>query len=355
MTLVINTLVEAPMRTVTHTAPGEPEDVLTLREDSSPPRPGTGQVLVRLLVRPVHPGDLALVRHAPTPPEQGPESRVPGVEGMGIVESVGPEVRPDLRPGRRVAVFPAPGTWSDFVVVPADLAVPVPDGVADETAALMLVNPLTLLTLYRALEDALRGHKGPVLQTAAGSSVGRLLGAAAVRHGLRLINLERSTAGAERTRRRYPTQPVVSTSEDDWREQVRRHCGGEGGRVVLDSVGGAMTQDLAALLADGGTLISYGQLGSGTTPLEALPLVGRELTVRGVSVLRWTDRTPEERAQDVAFALDLARTTPDLLEVAARYDLADFKAAVEHARRPSKSGTVLLTSPPATDSGTGAV
>lgn len=343
------------MRTVTHTAPGEPEDVLTLREDSSPPRPGTGQVLVRLLVRPVHPGDLALVRHAPTPPEQGPEFRVPGVEGMGIVESVGPEVRPDLRPGRRVAVFPAPGTWSDFVVVPADLVVPVPDGVADETAALMLVNPLTLLTLYRALEDALRGHKGPVLQTAAGSSVGRLLGAAAVRHGLRLINLERSTAGAERTRRRYPTQPVVSTSEDDWREQVRRHCGGEGVRVVLDSVGGAMTQDLAALLADGGTLISYGQLGSGTTPLEALPLVGRELTVRGVSVLRWTDRAPEERAQDVAFALDLARTTPDLLEVAARYDLADFKAAVEHARRPFKSGTVLLTSPPAADSGTGAV
>ncbi|MGA5330378.1 hypothetical protein ACPCJT_29600 [Streptomyces griseoincarnatus] len=55
-----------------------------------------------------------------------------------------------------------------------------------------------------------------------------------------------------------------------------------------------------------------------------------------------------QRAEDVAFAVDLARTSPELLEVAARYDLADVKAAVEHARRPGKSGTLLLTSPPET-------
>ncbi|MFD5376681.1 hypothetical protein ACFWJE_20065 [Streptomyces griseoincarnatus] len=55
-----------------------------------------------------------------------------------------------------------------------------------------------------------------------------------------------------------------------------------------------------------------------------------------------------QRAEDVAFAVDLACTSPELLEVAARYDLADVKAAVEHARRPGKSGTLLLTSPPET-------
>ncbi|MEK8174497.1 hypothetical protein NKH77_52245 [Streptomyces sp. M19] len=125
---------------------------------------------------------------------------------MGVVESVGADVRA-LRPGQRVAVFPAPGTWADFVVVAADLAVPVPDGVSDETAALMLVNPLTLLMLYRALENALKGHKGPVLQTAAGSSVGRLISAAAVRHDLQLVNLVRSASGAQRVRTLYPRCP----------------------------------------------------------------------------------------------------------------------------------------------------
>jgi NADPH:quinone reductase-like Zn-dependent oxidoreductase len=341
------------MRAVVHTRQGEPVRVLTLQEEPDPPRPGAGEVLVRMLVRPVHPGDLAGVEGLSGLSEQQSAARTPGVEGMGVVESVGADVH-TLRPGRRVAVFPAPGTWADFVVVAADRAVPVPDEVSDETAALMLVNPLTLLMLYRALESALRGQKGSVVQTAAGSSVGRLVSAAAVRHGLSLINLVRSTSGARKMRTLYPTLPTIATCDDDWPEQVRHQAGDQGVRVVLDCVGGAMTQDLAELLDDGGTLISYGQLGSGTTPLERLPLVRRALTVQGVTVLHWLSRTPKERAQDVAFALDLARNTPDLLEVAASYDLADFKAAIEHARRPAKSGTVLLTTPRATDSGHGA-
>ncbi|MCA2207258.1 zinc-binding dehydrogenase [Nocardia rosealba] len=350
---IIKEEVEAPMRTLEHTRQGDAAQVLTLREERHRPSPGVGEVLVRMLVRPIHPGDLIGVEGLPGQPEQQWGPRTPGVEGMGVVESVGANVRAPLL-GRRVAVFPAPGTWSDFVVVPADLAVPVPDGVSDETAALMLVNPLTVRMLYRAVEKALRGQTGPVLQTAAGSSIGRLVSAAAARHNLRLINLVRSTSGAEKVGTLYPSQPVIATCDDDWQQQVRRHAGERGVHVVLDCVGGAMTQHLAELLADGGTLISYGHLSSGTTPLEALPLIARELTVRGVSILHWMSRTPRERAEDVAFAQDLAQRRPDLLEVAAGYDLADFNAAVEHARRPAKSGTVLLTTLRAAGSGQGA-
>ncbi|NLU75243.1 zinc-binding dehydrogenase [Streptomyces sp. HNM0575] len=151
----------------------------------------------------------------------------------------------------------------------------------------------------------------------------------------------------------YPTLSLIATCDDGWRERVRHEAGEQGVRIVLDCVGGAMTRDLAELLAEGGTLISYGQLGSGTTPLEGLPLIQRSLTVQGVTVSQWMSRTPEERAQDVAFAQDLARNTPDLLEVAASYDLADFEAAIEHARRPARTGTVLLTTPPAANSGQG--
>jgi NADPH:quinone reductase-like Zn-dependent oxidoreductase len=358
MMLIIKKRGGAPMRTVEHTRQGDATQVLTLTEKPRPPAPGAAEVLVRMLVRPVHPGDLIGVEGMPGQPEQRPDARsqarTPGVEGMGVVESVGADVHA-LHPGQRVAVFPAPGTWSDFVVVPADLTVPVPDEVSDETAALMLVNPLTLRMLYRAVEDALGRQPGLVLQTAAGSSIGRLISAEAARRGLQLINLVRSTSGAEKLRAQNPSQPVIATSDDDWREQVRRYAGERGGvQVVLDSVGGAMTQDLAALLDAGGTLISYGHLGDGTASLEALPLIARALTLRGETILRWMRRTPEERAQDVAFAQDLARSAPDLLDVAARYDLADFKAAIEHVRRPGRTGTVLLTSPRPVDSAQGA-
>jgi len=209
----------------------------------------------------------------------------------------------------------------------------------------MLVNPLTLLTLLRTVEDAQHGRPGPVVQTAAGSSVGKLVGVAAIEHGIPLVNLVRSTAGAQALRQRFPELPTVSTADADWRSQVRDATGGRGARVVLDAVGGSLTGELAGLFDDGGTLITYGQLGSGSTPLESLALTPRALTVRGVSIGQWTDRTPEERAEDVTFAARLAATAPDLFEVAARYDLADFAKAVDHVRRPGKSGTVLLTSP----------
>ncbi|MGA5806316.1 alcohol dehydrogenase catalytic domain-containing protein [Streptomyces cellulosae] len=333
------------MRSVVHTRRGDPSEVLDVRDELGRPPPGAGEVLVRLRVRPVHPGDLVAVDGGlPGLPDQPEEPRIPGVEGMGVVEDVGAGVRTP-EPGRRVAVFPAPGTWAEYVVVPAERAVPVPDEVGDDTAALMLVNPLTLLMLHRTVEQALDGHDGPVVQTAAGSSVGRLVAARAERQGLRLVNPVRSEAGARKLRELFPAQPVISTSHADWREQMRRATGGEGARAVLDCVGGSLTRGLVGLLADGGTLIGYGRLGSGTTTPDDLPLVSRGLTVRGVTIWHWTDLSAEQRAEDVAFAVDLARTSPELLEVAARYDLADVKAAVEHARRPGKSGTVLLTSP----------
>ncbi|WP_221358006.1 alcohol dehydrogenase catalytic domain-containing protein [Streptomyces beigongshangae] len=333
------------MRAIVHDQHGEARRVLRLSEQPSPPAPAAGQVRVRVLSRPVHPGDLAGVEGFPGAPRgRFATPRIPGLEGMGVVETVGEGVR-DLRPGQRVAFFPVPAAWSELLTAPSGLVVPVPEGVSDETAALMLVNPITLLTLLRAVEDAQHGQAGPVVQTAAGSSVGKLVCAAALEHGTPLVNLVRSATGAQTLRRRFPGLPTISTADTGWRTQVRDATGGRGARVVLDAVGGSLTGELAGLLDDGGTLITYGQLGSGSTPLESLALTPRALTVRGVSIEQWMARTPEERAEDVAFAARLASTAPELFEAAAGYDLADFAKAVDHARRPGRSGTVLLTSP----------
>jgi NADPH:quinone reductase-like Zn-dependent oxidoreductase len=347
MTPIINSLWKGSvMRAIAYDRHGEAGQVLRLCEQPAPAAPGAGQVRVRVLSRPVHPGDLAGVEgFAGGPRQRFATPRIPGVAGMGVIETVGEGVR-DLRPGGRVAFFPVPGAWSELVTAPAGRVVPVPEGVSDQTAALMLANPLTLLSLLRAVEDARHGQAGPVVQTAAGSSVGKLVSAAALRHGIPLVNLVRSATGAQTLRQRFPALPVISTADADWRTQVQDATGGRGAQVVLDAVGGSLTGELAGLLADGGTLITYGQLGSGSTPLESLALTPRALTVRGVSVLRWmAARTPEERAEDVAFAARLAVTAPELFEVAAGYDLADFAKAIDHVRRPGKSGTVLLTSP----------
>src|SRR5579862_3875844 len=105
---------------------GEPSEVLQL-QDVPVPEPGPGQVRVRMLVSPINPSDLLVVRgeygRLPTLPA------TPGFEGVGIVDAAGPGLLRflrGLRPGRRVAVLNgAGGNWQEQVIVSARQAVPI--------------------------------------------------------------------------------------------------------------------------------------------------------------------------------------------------------------------------------------
>jgi NADPH:quinone reductase-like Zn-dependent oxidoreductase len=112
---------------------GDPARVLRLDADDVVPKPGPGEVLVRVLVRPLHPGDLVGVTgYSDSAVLDQPRS--PGLEGMGVVEALGQGVT-GLETGRRVAFFPVPGTLREYITAPARFVVPVPDEITDTTAA----------------------------------------------------------------------------------------------------------------------------------------------------------------------------------------------------------------------------
>ena len=118
---------------------GEPTDVLGLR-DLPEPVPGPGEVLVRIRLSPVHPTDLHVLRgrfgRQPAPPPS------PGVECVGMVEALGPNVAGPA-PGTRVVLVNVWGTWREQIAIAAERVVPVPDSVSDEDAAQAIVNPVT--------------------------------------------------------------------------------------------------------------------------------------------------------------------------------------------------------------------
>ena len=102
---------------------GDPAEVLQVR-DLPTPEPARGQVRVRMLVSPINPSDLLMVRgvygRRPSLPA------VPGFEGVGVVEA-GSGLLAWLRKGRRVAVpNGAGGNWAEQVVVPARQVWPAP-------------------------------------------------------------------------------------------------------------------------------------------------------------------------------------------------------------------------------------
>jgi NADPH:quinone reductase-like Zn-dependent oxidoreductase len=330
-------------RRVVHTRGGAPADVLTVIEEPEPEAPVRGQVLIRTMAFPVHRGDLLAVESYPgTAAEPVPV----GAEATGVVEAIGPGTHgaAGVEVGGRVTVFPLPGGWSQWILADAEMIVPVPDELPDEVAAQMLVNPLTAVMLRRQAQEHLAfGYDGVLVQTAAGSSVGRLVTGVCQFHNMGLINVVRSEHGAAELRKRFPDVPVVATEHAGWADEVRRAAGGRPVSVAFDPVGGKLTEGLLNLLAPGGKLVSYGELAEEPISVHASTLLHKSLTLRGATLGRWLyEASPERRASDVAAATQIALTLKDQFDVAATYPLGELADAVEHAVRPGKIGSVLI-------------
>ena len=125
---------------------GEPLDVLETVEVPRP-EPGPGEVRVRMILRPVNPSDLYQIRgkYARIPPLPA----VAGLEGLGEVEALGPDVT-ELALGQRVVFREVQGTWAQALIHTASRLIPVPEGVPDEAAAQAKVNPLTPWAMIEA-------------------------------------------------------------------------------------------------------------------------------------------------------------------------------------------------------------
>ncbi|MGW1169923.1 zinc-binding dehydrogenase [Streptomyces sp. NPDC002550] len=329
-------------RRVVWTRGGSPADVLTVIEEPEPDAPAHGQVLIRTTAFPVHPGDLLNLDAFPaTATEPVPI----GVEATGLVEAIGPDTRvaPGVEVGGRVTVFPL-GGWAQWILADAETVVAVPDELPDEVAAQMLTNPLTAVMLRREAEQHLAlGYDGYLVQTAAGSSVGRLVTGVMQYHNVGLVNVVRSDRGAAELRKRFPDVPVVATENPGWADEVRKAVGGRQLSVAFDAVGGKLTESLLDLLTPGGRLIIYGELAEEPISVHASTLLFRALTLRGATLGRWLlEASAERRASDVVAAKLIALEFKDQFDVAATYDLGELANAVKHAVRPGKVGTVLI-------------
>jgi len=156
--------------------------------------------------------------------------------------------------------------------------------------------------------------------------------------------LVRSNQSAERLRLVLPGPPVYSTSDSNWKEQVREALGGHKLEVAFDAVGGKAIDDLAELVDDGGTIINFGSLDS-NMGTNIYSLVPNNVALKSVSILSWFRLPDAEKQKDFELALSLATHHPELFEVAHEYEFGDFQKAIQHVSSPGKTGIVLLKSP----------
>ena len=278
------------MRAVVYTGAGGVE-VIQLR-DVPDPRPGPGQVLVRVRAAGLNRADIHQRRgNYPAPP--GWPADIPGLEYAGEVEVTGPQVT-RWSTGDRVMGLVGGGAHAERVVVHQNEALAVPAGMAFTDAAAI---PEAFLTAYDALHLRARLAAGErVLIHAVASGVGtaaiqvaHLLGAGTV------LGTSRTAAKLARAREYGLDVSLLSTG------QPLAPAAGDPVHVILDVFGGPALTDNLALLAPRGRLVLLGFLQGSSANVDLSPILRRRLEVIG-TVMR--TRTLNERVELIRLFAD---------------------------------------------------
>ncbi|GIT79064.1 oxidoreductase/dehydrogenase [Leifsonia sp. LS1] len=323
------------MRAIVQHQFGDPAKVLTV-EERPLPEPGPGQVRVRTLYSPIHNHDLWTARGT-----YGFKPELParaGTEAVGVVEALGEGVESPAV-GQRVVTGGTFGVWAEAFVASASGLIPVPDGLSDETASQLVAMPFSALSLL----DFLDVEPGDwILQNAANGAVGRLLAQFAATRGVNVVGLVRREADVAELAD-AGIRHVVATAHDDWRRAVTELTGGAPFVAAVDSVGGESSGDLLHLLGEGGTLVSFGAMGSDAMTVSSGDLIFKQATLKGfwgskVSAAMPADKRGALFGELIQAALSGAITLP----VSGVYLLDDIADAVHASGRPGRVGKVLL-------------
>ena len=350
----MKTMVQTDFRAIVQSEYGAPEKVLKMaKRQLKSDKLGADEALVKVITRPIHVGDVhileALPQGGPVAPILEGTLRTPGFEGVGTIVRLGTGSNAAKRffEGQRVAFFPANGSWAEYVIVNQNSLLALPNEIPDQIAAQMLINTITASFLIRTGHNSIKPPITPpvyILQNAAASAVGRLLTQIAFDRGVRPIRLVRSLQSAEKLNSDLRGAPVISTSDSNWKKQVRDALEGHKLEVAFDALGGKAIDDLAEVVDEGATIINFGSLES-NTGTNIFSLASNNVALRSIHLGSWFRLSESEKQKDFELALNLARNHPALFQVAYEFEFDDFQKAIRHVFTPGKAGIVLLKSP----------
>ena len=248
--------------------------------DIPKPVASEGRLLVRMRAAGVTPLDHTILSG------QFPRSTAPlvlGNEGAGVIEG-GDADFPD---GTRVA-FLGPfgvfenGTYSDYVAVPKELLLRVPDAIDDITAASL---PVAYLTAYIALMNAGFASGKVVLAPAIGGSVGnattQLARALGAKHA---ISSTTSHAKAKEAKA-LGFDEVIDLTAEGLADGVNRLSEGHGADIVIDGIGGKILSAALSSLAPGASVVTLGYSAGREITINVTDLIWKAASIKGFLLL----------------------------------------------------------------------
>ena len=260
-----------------------------------------------------------------------------GSEAVGVVEAVGAGVV-EFKPGDRVTYAPVIGAYCEIRNLPADRAIPVPDGITDEEVAGMMLKGMTARSLLRRAYPVKKGEV--ILVHAAAGGVGLLLCQWAKSLGATVLGTVGSEEKAALAAANGCDHPILYRKVD-FIAAVNDVTKGGGVQAVFDGVGKDTFLKSLECIAPFGTIVSYGQASGRVEPFDVVLLREKAAYVTRASL-----------AIHVTKRADLLATANDLFDVVMRgavkiavrrrYALSDAMSAHRDLEGRNTDGSSVL-------------
>ena len=323
------------MRYIDVTEFGEANVLQITRGDK--PRPGAGEVLIKVAAAGVNRPDV-LQRKGLYPPPPG-ASAILGLEVAGEVVALGAGVS-RWQCGDQVCGLTNGGGYAEYVVVPAGQCLSVPVGLSMVQAAAL---PETFFTVWSNLIDRAKLKAGETLLIHGGSSgIGTTAIQLAVALGVRVF----VTAGSDEKCNACEflgADIAVNYREQDYVEVLLAATEKHGVNVILDMVGGDYIARNIKLAAMDGRIVNIAYLQGSKAEVDFMPVMLKRLTVTG-STLR-----PQPEEVKAAIAENLLKTVWPLIEagrikpqIAQTFPLAEAAAAHQLMESSAHIGKIIL-------------
>jgi NADPH2:quinone reductase len=270
-------------------------------------------------------------------PQQMPFT--PGVEGAGTVESVGERVA-NLKAGDRVAYAGPLGGYAEERLIEADRLVKLPNEIAFDQAAAMMLQGMTARMLLRAVYPVKDGDT--ILVHAAAGGVGLILCQWASALGATVIGTVSTEEKAELARARGCAHPILYTKQD-FATEVDKLTAGQKLPVVYDSVGKATFMKSLDCLRPRGLMVSFGNASGPVEPFSPLVLSQKgSLFLTRPTLFNYIATRPEldQAANDL---FDVVRSGKMKIEVKQRFPLAEAAEAHRALEARKTTGSTILT------------
>jgi len=306
-------------------------------EEVPDPKPGPGEVLVRIRAAGVNPVDAYI--HTGTYVRKPPLPYTPGFDGAGEVEAVGAGVS-DVKPGDRVYVA-GPGKPGVGAGTYAELAICLPSQLHMLPARVSCGQGAALgvpyCTAYRALFQRAWAKPGDtVFVHGATGGVGIAAVELAHARGIRVIGSGGTDAGLK-TVREHGADATVSHREPNYPDAIKQATGGRGADVIIEMAAHINLDRDLGLLAKGGRVVVVGN--RGRVEIDPRQAMGRDAAILGMTLFNVSDADFIE----IHAALIAGLTNGTLNPVVGReMPLAEAARAHEAVMEPGAHGKIVL-------------